>query len=51
MIDVDRGIAYNYQSVYRVFREIILEESYCISCCWEGPRAICVPDPESSFWE
>ena len=37
MIDVDRGIAYNYQVVSSVFGEIILEESCCVSCCWEGP--------------
>jgi len=51
MIDVDRGIAYDYQVVSSVFGEIILEERCCVSCCWEGPGAVCVPDPESSFWE
>ena len=50
-IEMDGGIAYNCQFVSSVFREIVLEECRRISCRWEGPRAVVVPDPESSFWE
>ena len=50
MIDVDRGIAYNYQVVSSVFGEVILEQRRRISLLWKASGAVCVPYPESLPW-